>query len=159
MKKLISALLLIAACQSSAPAPAVAPAPAPTPTRALSGTETGAPDALSAVRAFMSAVKQTDLQAMGAIWGDNQGPARDRLTRDELEKREFVMMCSLHNDRYDLLPDAPTTNGARAVPVTITAGPLTRTTTFTVVEGPSHRWYVQNVDVTHLEGFCSRHGS
>ena len=158
MKKLIAALAtsaLLAACHSSAPA--AAPAPAPSPTRGvLSGNLTGAPDAISAVRAFMSAVKQTDLQAMGALWGDVQGPARDALPRDELEKREFIMMCSLRHDRFQILPDAPGRGGSRSVPVSVSLGSLTRTTTFTVVQGPERRWYVQNVDLEHMEEFCSR---
>ena len=83
----------------------------------LTGNATGAADPASAVRGFMAAVKATDLQAMGAIWGDVQGPARDALPRDELEKREFIMMCSLRHDHFEILPDAPGRNGSRTVPV------------------------------------------
>lgn len=158
MKKLIAAiapLALAAACHSSPPPPT--PAPTSTPTRGvLSGNATGAPDATSAVRAFMTAVKATDLQAMGALWGDVQGPARDALPRDELEKREFIMMCSLRHDHFEILPDVPGQNGSRTVPVSVSLGSLTRTTTFTVVQGPARRWYVQNVDLAHMEEFCSR---
>ena len=156
MKKLITALALIAACSSSPPP--TPPAPAPTSARVLTGNETGAPDAVSAVRGFMTAVKQTDLQALSAIWGNTDGPARDALPRDELEKREFIMMCDLRHDRFDVLPDAPGTNGSRSVPVTVVLGPLTRTTTFTVVQGPARRWYVENVDVTHMQEFCAKRG-
>lgn len=156
MKKLITALALLAACSSSPP-PAT-PGPAPTGSHVLSGNETGAPDAASAVRGFMTAVKQTDLQSLSALWGNSQGPARDALPRDELEKREFIMMCDLRHDRFDVLPDAPGTNGSRSVPVTVVLGPLTRTTTFTVVQGPAGRWYVENVDVTHMQEFCAKRG-
>jgi hypothetical protein len=158
VKKLIAAvapLALVAACHSSAPPPASTPSPVPT-RGVLSGNLTGAPDATSAVRAFMAAVKATDLQAMGALWGDVQGPARDALPRDELEKREFIMMCSLRHDRFQILPDVPGRNGSRSVPVAVSLGSLTRTTTFTVVQGPERRWYVQNVDLEHMQEFCSR---
>jgi hypothetical protein len=155
----VLSFVLVAGCHSSAPASAPAPTSRSAPARVVAGNATGAADPISAVRGFMTAVKATDLQAMGALWGDTQGPARDALSRDELEKREFVMMCSLRHDRYDVLPDVPGRNGTRTVPVSVSLGTLTRTTTFTVVQGPERRWYVQNVDLEHMEEFCARRGS
>jgi hypothetical protein len=160
VKKLIAAiapLALAAACHSSAPASA--PAPTSAQPQVLAGNVTGAADPTSAVRGFMAAVKATDLQAMGALWGDVQGPARDALPREELEKREFIMMCSLRHDRFQILPDVPGRNGSRSVPVSVSLGSLTRTTTFTVVQGPERRWYVQNVDLEHMQEFCSQRPS
>jgi len=154
VKKLITALALLAstaACHSSTTTTASAPA-------VLSGSETGAPDAISAIRGFLTAAKQTDLQAMGALWGSAQGPARDQVPREELEKREFVMMCYLKHDRYDVLGDAPNPGGTRAVIVNLTLGPITRSTNFEVVRGPNNRWYVQNVDIKSLQDLCARRG-
>jgi hypothetical protein len=122
----------------------------------VSGNATGAADPQSAVRGFMTAAKNQDLQAMGAIFGDAYGSARDRIGRDELEKRELIMMCYLRHDRYDIIGDAPAPGGGRAVAVNLTYGPLTRSTNFDVVRGPENRWYVEKFDINALQDICSR---
>lgn len=124
----------------------------------MSGSQTGAPDAVAAIRAFMAAAKSQDLQAMGALWGGPDGPARDQMDRGELEKREFIMMCYLKHDRYDIIGDAPNPGGARAFAVNLSLGDLTRSTSFQVVQGPGGRWYVKDVDLSKLQEFCSRRG-
>src|SRR5262249_22554890 len=79
MKKVIMSLVWAAACHSSPPTPA------PTSTTVArtvpTGNATGAPDAVNAVRGFLAAAKEPDLQAMGVLFGDTQGPARDGLSR------------------------------------------------------------------------------
>ena len=80
MKKLIVSLLLVGACSTkveSGPVPATA-----------SSHQAGAADAVSAVRGFLEAAKEPDFQAMGGLFGDAQGPARQAVAREELEKRE-----------------------------------------------------------------------
>ena len=151
MKKLITTLALLCAC-SSAPPPAAAPAPI------VSGNQTGGADALSAIRGFLTAAKQQNIQALGAFWGDAGGPARDRMERAEAEKRELIMICYLKHDRYEIAGDAPNPGGTRAVVVNLMFGELTRSTTFQVVQGPGRRWYVQNVDLVPLQEICSKRG-
>ncbi len=124
----------------------------------MSANQTGAADAIGAIRGFLAAAKQQDLQAMGAIWGSTQGPVRDQMDRNEMEKREFVMMCYLKHDRYDIVGDAPNPGGARAAVVNLTFGDITRSTTFNVVQGPAGRWYVGNVDIEKLRDICARKG-
>jgi hypothetical protein len=146
VKKLIAGLaglVVIAACSSS-------PAPAPGPAPATAATGTGAADAPSAVRAYLRAVEQQDLQAMGAVWGGPDGPARDLLPREELFQREMVMMCTLKHDRYDLVGDAPTPSGGRAIIVNLFTKNDSHAHTFDVVPGPVGRWYVRSVDVRTL---------
>jgi hypothetical protein len=152
VKKLITSFVLLAACHSTSTVTTAAPTPAPV----LRGSQTGAADANTAIRGFLTAAKQTDLQAMGALWGSAQGPARDMLPREELEKRELVMMCHLKHDRYDLVGDAPNPGGTRAVIVSLTLGDLTRSTNFQVVRAQDARWYVQDVDLKPLQEFCAR---
>lgn len=153
MKKLITmmaALALQAACHS-APASTT-----PTPASAGgSGTATGAADAVGAVRAFMTAAKAQDLQALGAIWGDANGPARDAISRDELEKRELIMLKCLRYDRYAIVGDAPSEGGSRTLVVNVTYKNLSPSTNFTVVRGPANRWYVQVVDLEQLQKICA----
>jgi len=152
VKKLITSLALLAACHSSSTTTTTS-----SPV-VLHGSETGAADPMTAIRGFLTAAKQTDLQAMGALWGNAQGAARDQWPRDELEKREFVMMCYLKHDRYDILGDAPNPGGTRAVIVNLTLGTLTRSTNFEVIRGANNRWYVQNVDLKPLQELCARKG-
>lgn len=143
MKKLIASLLFIAACHS---APSAAPAPAP----AAGGNVTGAPDPQSAVRTYLRAVEQQDLQAMGAVWGGPDGPARDLLPREELFQREMVMMCTLKHDRFEIVGDAPTGGASRSIIVNLFMKGDNRARTFDVVPGPAGRWYVKSVDVKTL---------
>jgi hypothetical protein len=151
VKKLITSLVLLAACHSTSTVTTNSPV-------VLHGNQTGAVDANSAIRGFLTAAKATDLQAMGALWGSSQGPARDMLPREELEKRELVMMCHLKHDRYDILGDAPNPGGTRAVIVSLTLGDLTKSTNFQVVRAGDSRWYVQDVDLKPLQEFCARRG-
>ena len=122
----------------------------------VSGNQTGAADPVLAIRGFLAAAKAQDIQALGALWGDVQGPARDRMERSEAEKRELIMTCYLKHDRFDIIGDAPNPGGARAVAVSLTLGDKTRSTNFDVVQGPQRRWYVQNVDLKPLQEFCSQ---
>ena len=152
MKKLIVSLLLavVAGCHS---APRSA-APAPV----LSGNQTGAADPQAAVRGFMTAVKNQDLQMISAFWGSADGPARELGAPGDLQKRELIMMCYLKHDRYDIAGDAPNTRGGRTFVVSVTYKDLTRTTNFQLIQGPGGRWYVENVDVQKLSDICARKG-
>jgi hypothetical protein len=131
---------------STAPLPAVAPA----------GGGTGAADARSAVLAFLDAGKNEDLQALSAVWGSSQGSVRDTGTipRDEMEKRELVMICYLSHDTHQILSDAPSANNERVLATQLRKGPLTRTANFYAVAGPGGRWYVRGFDMEALTDLC-----
>lgn len=151
MKKLImmSALLALqAGCHSTPPASSPRPV-------ATTSAATGAADASAAVRAFMTAAKQQDLQALGAVWGDANGPARDAISRDELEKRELIMLKCLRHDRFDIVGDAPSPGGARVLAVALTYKDASLSTNFTTVRGPANRWYVEKFDLEPLQKICS----
>lgn len=154
MKKVIMSLSLLAACSRTTTTTPAGPAPVPT----VSGTQTGAADAIGALRGFMAAAKQTDLQALGAFWGDQQGAARERLPREELEKRELYMVRCLRHDTYEIAGDAPALGGARAMVVKLVYGDLSRSADVQVVRGPGNRWYVKEVSVTKLQDICMRRG-
>jgi hypothetical protein len=141
VKKLIISLLFVGACRTTTVQSTATTATTP----ASSPTATGAADAQSALRGFMAAAKQTDLQALGSLWGDKDGPARDRYPRDELEKRGIIMTRCLRHDSYDIIGDAPTVGGARAMVINLRLGDLSRSADFLVVRGPAQRWYVQDV--------------
>ena len=149
MKKLIMSLVLVGACQSSPP-PTTRPA-----TVVTIGSGSGAPDPVSAIRGFLNAAKEPDLQAMSVLFGDTQGAARDGLPREELEKRELIMARCLRNDRYDILSDASAPGGGRTFSVSLQYKELTRSSSFQVVKGPSNRWYVQKFDLGALNDICT----
>ena len=147
MRKLFIGLLLLAACKTSTTdTPTSGPAPAP----AVSS-------ARPALDAFLAAIKAKDLQALGAAWGDKNGAIRDskRISRDELEKRELVLMCYFNHDSYKVLDDTPAAGGERRMTVALTRGTLTRTTDFFLVSGPE-RWYVRTANMEPVRDLCSR---
>lgn len=145
MRKLIGAVLLLAACKTSPVATSPTPASGP-----------GAASARDAVAGFMNAVTAQDLQAMSRYWGTAAGPVRDRgdISRDDLQKRELLMMCYLRHDRYRVVTEAQDATGGRVLAVELTAGPLTRTTNFHAVAGPASRWFVQSVDLDPVIDIC-----
>lgn len=154
MKKLIMSLVLVGACHSSSSSSA--PSPASAARTVASGTYTGAPDAVGALRGFLAAAKEPDLQAMGVLFGDSEGPARERLSREELEKRELIMVRCLRHDRYDIVGDAPSPGGGRNFVVNLSYKELSRSSAFQVVMGPANRWYVQKFDPLALGDICAR---
>lgn len=111
---------------------------------------TGAPDAVGAVRSYLKAVEQRDLQAMSAVWGGPDGPARDLLPRKDLEEREIILICTLKHDRYDIVGEAPDAGGGHSIVVNLFLGNESRPRTFDVVQGPRSRWYVRSVDLKTL---------
>jgi hypothetical protein len=149
VKKLIGigALLLVSACQPKA----TVGSPTPTP-GATSGP--GAATPTEALATFMTAAKAEDLQGVSAIWGDHEGLVRDKVTRQELEMRTYIMVKCLRHDRYTVLSDGTGTGGRRRLNVQLNKGGLTRTSNFTLTPGPSGRWLVENFEIEPLNSIC-----
>jgi hypothetical protein len=122
---------------------------------AASGSGAESPSA--AIRQFLDGAKRKDLTAMAAVWGTERGPASKSMDRKELERRELIMMQCLAHEKSTIGASGPGEGGRLKVPVQVTAGTLKASPTFTVVEGPRKRWYVENFDIDQLrnEGFCS----
>jgi hypothetical protein len=144
LKKLLMGLLLVAACQTRT-VEVTPPATA------------GASGARPALDAFLAAIRAKDLQALGAAWGDKSGAIRDngRITRDELEKRELVLMCYFNHDSYQVLDDQPVAGGERKMSVRLTKGTLSRTTDFFLTSGPD-RWYVRSANMEPVRDLCAK---
>jgi hypothetical protein len=153
MKKLSIALILVAACHSATSQSTTSVRPAGAPFGTALG---GATSARAAVAGFLGAARNEDLQAMALVWGTAAGPARNTIPREELEKRELVMMCFLRHDRYQLVADAESTAGQRRVEAELEQGMLVRTTSFIVVPAPDGHWYVQSFDMEALRDFCAK---
>jgi hypothetical protein len=120
------------------------------------GSMTGAATEHAAIDQFMAAVKAEDLQAMGAVWGDKDGPARERLRMDEWQKRELIMLCYLKHDSFKILSDAPSLNGNRVFAVEVRFGAITHTGQFVIVHARNGRYYVQDIpDLQQFEDVCA----
>src|SRR5689334_13891123 len=85
-----------------------------------------------ALAEFLASVRSQDLQAMSGAWGDRDGAVRDnkKMSREEMEQRELLLMCYFKHDSYRVLSDSPGTNGERILSVELTKGTLKRTTNF-----------------------------
>ena len=145
MKKLLIGFLLLVACTTrTTELPSTKPGP----------VVTGARPALDA---FLGAIRSKDLQALGANWGDKDGPIRDskRISRDELEKRELLLMCYFGHDSYTVLNDEAAAGGERKMTVRLTKGTISRTTDFLIASAPE-RWYVRSGNVEPVRDLCSR---
>ena len=149
MKKLIAigALLLVSACQPKA----TVGSPTPTP-GAASGP--GAATPTEALATFMAAAKAEDLQGVSAIWGDHEGLARDKMTRQELEMRTYIIVKCVRHDRYTVLADGSAVAGRRQLNVQLTKGGVTRSSNFLLAPGPNGRWLVEKIDLEALTAIC-----
>ena len=154
----IASVTLVVACATS-PSKATASS-APLPAVAPSGNTTGAADAKGAVLAFLDAAKNQDLQALSSVWGSTEGSVRDTgaIPREELEKRELVMLCYLTHDTHQILSEAPAANNERVIAAQLRRGTLARTANFYAVAGPGGRWYVRQFDMEPLTDFCRAKG-
>jgi hypothetical protein len=130
--------------------------PAPATANTTTSASGGAADPASAVRSYLAAARAQDLQALSLVWGTRDGSARDHMDREDLEKREVVVVKCLAHDSYDVIGDAPGLGGSRVFAVSLKNKDLTRTTNLNVVPGPAKRWYVESVDMTPLQDFCNK---
>ena len=147
MKKLLIGFMLLSACATRT----VVEQPVNTTNVSV------ASGARPALDAFLAAIRAKDLQALGANWGDKNGAIRDskRISRDELEKRELVLMCYFSHDSYTVLSDDPAANGERKMTVRLTRGTLSRTTDF-FLTGGAERWYVRTANMEPVRDLCSK---
>ena len=119
-----------------------------------SGPLSGAPNSRAALDGFLNGVRAQDLQAISNYWGNAEGPARNKIGRAELEKRELIMACHLAHERVRVLDEVPRAGGRRAYTVELTYGTITRSTEMVTVQGPSDRWYVENADIRQTQALC-----
>jgi hypothetical protein len=143
VKKTLALLLALGACRNPPPGTSL----------------TGAAAPRLAVDQFMTAVKAQDLQAMSVVWGTAEGAARDQMPRAELDQRLIVIQGCYTHDRYQIVEETPGTDGKRFVKVSITRARRTKTPNFSLVKGPSDRWYVLDADFATMRDMCRSSGS
>ena len=115
---------------------------------------TGAASPRAAVDAFLNAARAGDLQAMSSVWGTEKGPVRESLSRDELEKRQLIMVCHFKADQHRIIAQDQADRNEQRLRVALTKGGITKETAFWAVQGPAERWYVVNADLMPVQDFC-----
>lgn len=146
MKKLLVVLLALAAACRPSP-PATMPA----------GAAYGAGSPREAVEAFLAGIRAGDLQAISAVWGTERGPlvTQTEYSRDEIEKRELIMICYFRHDSAQVLEQVSSGEpNHTSYRVEIKRGDRTRTPTISTIQGPQSRWYVVNADIMAVRDFC-----
>lgn len=124
--------------------------------RPSGNNEDGAASPRAAVDEFLGAVSAGDLDRISRVWGDQRGAARTIHDREQLEQRTFIMQQCLLHDRFRIVGETPGVAGRRVFDVELTKGDMLRRTTFTTIEGPQQRWYVQEVDLQRTMDLCPR---
>src|SRR4051794_12879851 len=109
-----------------------------------------------ALAEFLASVRSQDLQAMSGAWGDRDGAVRDnkKMSRQEMEQRELLLMCYFKHDSYRVQGDSPGPEGERILKVELTKGTMKRTTNFYLTKG-SERWYVRSADIEPVRDLCN----
>ena len=152
MRKLLIGSLLLTAGACTKRTTVVPPTTTPTPTTAAASQ--GTPR--QALDTFLSAANAQDLQAMAGVWGDKDGSVRasGKMGREEIEKREIIMMCYLRHDRYRVVSDAPSVDNERVLGVELTKGKISRTSNFNLATDGT-RWYVRSANLEALRDLCA----
>jgi hypothetical protein len=101
------------------------------------------------VDAFMQAVADSNLTAMGNLWGTSAGPAAKTKQPSDWEKRIAVMQAYLRNESHRVVSDAPAGGDTRhTVQVEIRRQLCTWVVPFTAIKLGDGTWLVNQVDVT-----------
>ena len=145
MKKLAIAAVLVlgvvAGCRGKYASPSTRAAGASTPREAI--------------ERFLGTAKAQDYEGMSLVFGSAKGPARGTVEKVELEKREFILMRCLRHDRFQIGSETQTASGDKVLGVQLWFKDLTATSNFTVVEGPTKRWYVQEFRYEDFQSICT----
>jgi hypothetical protein len=136
---ILAALAFLGACRPSA----------------VGGAATGASSSAAAVQEFLNAGRAQDIQALSAVWGNDESPVRDRVDRQELERRLLIMVCHLRHEESRI--GAPQAGEAGRIrhSVELVNGGTTATSAFTTVRNRrSGRWFVEDFDMEPLRRSC-----
>jgi hypothetical protein len=120
------------------------------------GGGAGAESPNAAIQQFLAAARAKNLSAMANIWGTDKGPAGKSLPRQELERRELIMIQCLAHEQATPGTPAPGEAGRLRIPVELSLLTLRARPTFSVVKGPDGRWFVEDLELAVLRdgGFC-----
>lgn len=128
--------------------------------RSPGGSTEGARSSQEAVMQFLDASRAQDLQAMSAVWGDAEAPARTRMERQELERRLLIIVCHLRHDSATIAPSTPGEGGRLVHRADVTKGAMTVSVPFTTVRNRNTgQWFVEDIDLRPAREFCTTGGA
>ena len=110
----------------------------------------GASSSRAAVEMYMEAMRKGDFALIGNIWGSHEGLARDRYSREEFEKRAFVVSCYLGWAGYRIDADRPAVDNGRTVVVQSTPPGQHQEATLRIEQDSAGRWFVAGAELAGL---------
>lgn len=123
--------------------------------RSIGGPEAGAASSQTAIQQFLNAANAGDIQAMSAVFGDEQSPLRDRVSREEVERRMLIMTCHLKHDAQQIGTAQSGQNGRTQHRVELTQGTKQASPVFvTTKNSRTGRWFVADFDLPAVRDFC-----
>jgi hypothetical protein len=93
---------------------------------------------------------------MSAIFGTSAGPARNNMSRDEVEKRLVILQCYFNHDKARFVQELAGSGGHRIVQFELTRGSITRSPNFYAIPGPGGRWFVDNMEIAAVRDLQAR---
>jgi hypothetical protein len=124
-------------------------------------TMTGGATPRAAIDRFLAASHAQDMQALGAVFGNDKGPLRNQADRSMVERQLIIQLQCLRHDKAVVSAPVRGIDGHEIFVVDFTQGTNTASVHFTTVKGPSDRWYVEVFEIVVLQnrGFCSKAGT
>jgi hypothetical protein len=121
-------------------------------------TLTGGKTPRDAVDRFLAGARAQDLQAIGAVFGNEQGPLRDHADRTVIERQLLIQLQCTRHDKATVSEPVRGEGGRQVFTVDMTQGANSAAVKFTTVKGPSDRWYVLifEIQVLQNKGFCNK---
>ena len=124
--------------------------------KSVGGGATGADSAQMAVVEFLNGARAQDLQAVSAVWGNDESPTRDRVDRQELERRLLIIVCHLRHEESRIGAPQLGEAGRTLFTVEITRSGRSASVPFTTVRNKRDgKWYVEEVDLRPAREICN----
>ncbi len=105
------------------------------------------------VERFLRAVNARDYETMARLFGNKEGPVRNRDPKPEVERRMFALASVLRHDDYtveDEMPAPGRIGEAVDIIVRLHMGEQRVPVPFTVVRSRQSGWLVENIDILRI---------
>ena len=146
MKRIALLLVLVAACKTVV---------------VHDTSKTGGAAPRDAVDRYLAGARAQDMQAIGSVFGNDQGPVRDHADRATIERQFLIQLQCTRHDKAVIAEPTRGEGGRQIFSIDFTQGSNKATVLFTTVRGPADRWYVEKFDIVTLQnkGFCNKGGA
>ncbi|HEV8410587.1 MAG TPA: hypothetical protein VGQ30_08760, partial [Gemmatimonadaceae bacterium] len=94
-------------------------------------TQTGGKTPREAVDRFLAGSRAQDLQAIGAVFGNDQGPLRDHADRATIERQLLIQLQCTRHDKATVSEPARGEGGSQIFVVDMVQGPNSASVKFT----------------------------